>query len=237
MSKNDSVVIVRGVERRFAAVPVLRGVDLEIQRGSSVAMFGSNGAGKTTLLRIIAGLMRASRGTVSLFGKTLPTEHVVRGRIGVVAHDCFLYGDLSARENLAYYARLYRVSDTSRGERLLERLGLTAAADRPVRTYSRGMLQRLALARAVLHSPELLLLDEPFTGLDPRGARLLAAMLAELRAQQVTIILTTHDFSRGLEAADAVVLLHAGRVAWRSQKTLPDSDEMTRIYDDVVGYE
>lgn len=230
-------MVARGVERRFAAVPVLRGVDLDIKRGTSVAMFGSNGAGKTTLLRIIAGLMRASRGSVALFGKTLPTENAMRGRIGVVAHDCFLYGDLTARENLAYYARLYHVSDRARGEQLLKRLGLIAAADRPVRTYSRGMLQRLALARAVLHSPELLLLDEPFTGLDPRGARLLAGMLAELRDQEVTIILTTHDFSRGLEAADEVVLLHGGRVAWRSQDTLPDSDEMTRIYDDVVGNE
>lgn len=237
MTMTDSVVVARGVERRFAAVPVLRGVDLDIRRGTSVALFGSNGAGKTTLLRIIAGLMRASRGSVCVFGKTLRDDHALRGRIGVVAHECFLYGDLSARENLAYYARLYRVSDQQRGERLLEELGLGAAADRPVRTYSRGMLQRLALARAVLHRPDLLLLDEPFTGLDPRGAGLLAAMLAELRSQQVTIILTTHDFSRGLAAADAVVLLHGGRVAWRSTDKLPDTNEMTRIYDRVVANE
>ncbi len=224
-----------GVERRFSHMRVLRGLDLELERGRTLSIFGSNGAGKTTFLNILAGLLRPDRGSVELFGETLPGSAELRRRIGVVGHEAFVYGDMSAYENLEYYSRLYKVEKTGRVEAILDEVGLRAAAKRPARTYSRGMLQRLALARAVLHEPELLLLDEPFTGLDPVGARLLSTLIGGLHEQGVTIILTVHDFERGLEVADDVVVLHRGRVGWRSAQELPDTAQMSEIYESTVG--
>ena len=153
----------------------------------------------------------------------------------MLGHDSFVYGDLTGAENLRYYARLYAVRDPHRVEMLLADLGLRDAADRPARTYSRGMLQRLSLARAILHDPELLLLDEPFTGLDPTGSTLLQDVLVRLRARGVTVILTTHDFDRGLGAADAAVMLHRGRVAWRADGNLPSVGAMQEIFDRVAS--
>jgi heme exporter protein A len=224
-----------GLERRFGVVRVLCGLDLEVSRGESVVVFGSNGAGKTTLLRVLAGLCRPQRGSVEVLGTALPGDAALRRRIGLGGHDAFVYGDLSARENLAYYARLYRLGATARAEELLATVELTAAADRPARTYSRGMLQRLSLARALLHEPELLLLDEPFTGLDPHASSVLSAILGRLRSSEVTVVLTTHDFARGLAAADRALLLHDGVVAWDSGTVLPSLEEMEAVYAERVG--
>ncbi len=203
--------------------------------GETVALFGSNGAGKTTLLRILAGLTRPNEGTVHIFGHKLPGDSDLRRKIGMVAHDSFVYGDLTASENLNYYARLYDIPRRERAAELLEAVALGGSTERPVRTFSRGMLQRLSLARAVLHEPRLLLLDEPFTGLDPAGAAVLATMLADLQSGGVAALLITHDFERGLQAADRAVLLHRGRVAWQSGATLPSAAEMNEIYSETVG--
>jgi len=200
-----------------------------------VALFGSNGAGKTTLLRLLAGLLRPTSGEARLLGSPLPGDAALRRRIGVLGHDSFLYGDLTGAENLRYYARLYDVREHGRVEHLLDELGLRDAADRPARTYSRGMVQRLSLARAILHDPELLLLDEPYTGLDPSGSALLQDSLARLRSRGVTVLMTTHDFDRGLANADIAVMLHRGRVAWRSDEHLPNPAAMRDIFERIAG--
>lgn len=225
----------RNLERRFGAQRVLRGVNLDLLRGHGLALFGSNGAGKTTLLRVLAGLLSPSRGTVTILGVDLPGTARLRGRIGLVAHDALLYSDLTARENLSHYCRLYRVNQPERINEMLAAVELSAAADRLVRTYSRGMVQRLALARALLHRPELLLLDEPFTGLDPGGTALLVDLLRRLKDSGVTMAFTTHDMERGLEIADRAILLHAGCLAWESGERLPDPASMRSIYASVTA--
>lgn len=209
----------RGATRRFGAAPVLRGVDLDVARGECVALFGANGAGKSTLLRVLAGLLRADAGSVEVLGRELPGDAGLRRRIGYLGHDPFLYRDLDARENLAFYARLFGVRDASRADALIAAVGLERAAERRVGTYSRGMLQRLGLARALLHEPELLLLDEPLTGLDPEGAALLTRTLLDTCARGATVVMATHDVERALDSAGRAVILSRGRVAWDSART------------------
>jgi heme exporter protein A len=209
----------RGLVRRFGPVTVLEGLDLRVARGEIVAVFGPNGAGKTTLLRILATLLAPSRGAVSLFGSDAfgAEARALRRRIGLVAHETFLYPDLTATENLLYYARLYRLDDREgRAAELLAWAGLEAHRARPVRSFSRGMAQRLALARALLHRPELLLLDEPFSGLDAAGGEALEAALGRVREAGGTTVLTTHDVARGLALSDRACILSRGRLAWES---------------------
>lgn len=225
-----AAITATGLERRFGSFRVLRGLDLSVPRASVLALFGPNGAGKTTLLRILAGLASPTRGRVTILGRPAPADAHTRRRIGVVSHETFLYGDLTARENLAYYGRLYGIADAGRIEALLERVGLARAAERRVRAFSRGMAQRLALARATLHRPEILLLDEPFTGLDPQGAEVLSRMLHEERTRGATIVLTTHDFERGLAVADRACVLAGGRMSWSSEGALPTPQAMAAIY-------
>jgi heme exporter protein A len=209
-------VVAEGVRRTFGGVTVLGGVDLVVEGGECVALLGANGAGKTTLLRVLAMLLRPSGGRLSLFGEDAAARPAaVLRRIGYVGHESACYGDLTAVENLAFYADLYDLPDAGRRvEELLSWTELGRAAGRPVRTFSRGMVQRLALARALLHRPELLLLDEPFTGLDPHATAMLEALLAELRAAGHAIVLSTHDLPRATALASRVVLLHRGRIDW-----------------------
>jgi ABC-type multidrug transport system ATPase subunit len=182
------VITARGVEKRFAHKRVLRGVDLDVEAGGFVLVTGANGSGKTTLLRVLAGLAAATRGEVSVAAD--------RGALGFLAHEPLVYRELTALENLDLYGRLYRVPE--RRERigmLLERFGLWDARSERVASYSRGMQQRLALCRVLLHEPTLLLLDEPYAGLDDDGARLLDRELAE-RHGRATFVVATHDPGR-----------------------------------------
>jgi heme exporter protein A len=235
-SANPSAVDVRGLRRRFGATPVLRGVDLVVARGECVAVFGPNGAGKSTLLRTLAGLLRADSGDVSLFGHALPADGALRRRLGYLGHDTFLYRDLDARENLDYYGRLYGVQDRARAERLLADVGLGGVGQRRVAGFSRGMQQRLGLARALLHEPELLLLDEPLTGLDPEGAALLTSILRRLADDGVTVLMATHDVERALDSADRALVVDRGRVAWDSGAgSAPDPATMSRRYAETVA--
>ncbi len=205
--------------RRFGPFVALEDTYLVIARGEALAVLGANGAGKTTLLRAAAGLLRPTSGTIELFGIALPGDAALRRRVGIVAHETFLYPDLTAAENLAFYAKLYGVSDSTRAAQLLAELGLADAAHRPVRTYSRGMAQRLSLARALLHGPEMLILDEPLAGLDPAGSALVEGMLRRARADGVTLLFTSHDFEGAARLATRAVLSERGRVAWDSQGT------------------
>jgi heme exporter protein A len=158
--------------------------------------------------------MAPTSGSLTLFGSAA-TSRAARRRIGLVAHQSFLYPDLTARENLVFYAGLYGLSDAARlVDAWLARVALEEAGDRPVRTFSRGMEQRLSLARALLHDPELVLLDEPWSGLDAAAADWLDRLLAELRVRGRTIVAATHDFARGLGVADRAIILHRGRIAW-----------------------
>lgn len=231
------VVEARGLVRRFGTATVLAGVDLRVAPGEILAIFGPNGAGKTTLMRILGTLLAPSAGAVRLFGDDAfgSQARVLRRRIGLVAHETFLYPDLTATENLLYYARLYRLDDgVARTAELLAWAGLEAHRARPVRSFSRGMAQRLALARALLHRPELLLLDEPFSGLDAAGADAAEAVLARTRDAGGTVILTTHDVARGLGLSDRACILNRGRLAWESPGRMP-ADAFADVYRRVVG--
>ena len=231
----DVVVAAAGLGRQYAAVRALRGVDLEIRRAESVTIFGPNGAGKTTLIRLLAALLRPTEGRLELFGETRPGPGV-RRRVGLVSHGSFLYGDLSAIENLRFHAELFGIErPDERIRELLEEVGLAHASNRPVRTFSRGMEQRLAIARAFLHDPDLVLLDEPYSGLDSQAVVRLQEILVRLHRRGKTIVLTTHDVARGLEVCDRALILTGGRLVWHSGRFVPGVQEMTRIYEREVA--
>jgi heme exporter protein A len=189
----------RGLDKSFGATPVLRGVNLAVAAGSGVMIIGRNGAGKTTLVRILAGLSRSTAGEALLFGRaSRELDPALRRRVGLLAHQSFLYPNLTARENLEFYAKIYGLGDShigSRGDitRWFERVGLAAAANERVRTFSRGMEQRLALARAMLHAPDVLLMDEPFAALDTDGVVLAATLIREALERGCAIALTAHE--------------------------------------------
>ena len=204
-------VALREVRRAYGERVALAGVTLTLPRGATLAVFGANGAGKTTLLRVLATLLRPHGGEAVVLGRALPREAwAVRGRVGLLAHEPLLYRDLTVRENLRFHARLHRVPP-GRADELLDRVDLSARADDPVRTLSRGMTQRAAICRAVLHEPELLLLDEPLANLDPGGAEAVAALIG--RGTGVSRVLISHDAALGLAEADWVLGLRGGRRA------------------------
>ena len=198
-----------GLTRRYGERVALQDVTLTLPAGATLVVFGPNGAGKSTLLRVLATLLRPHAGTVRILGRSLPDEGwAVRGRIGLLGHAPLLYRDLSGRENLAFHARLHGVA-LERARELLERVGLSARADDKVHTYSRGMVQRLAVCRAVLHDPEVLLLDEPRANLDPAAAELVEPLIGASSGR--TRIVTSHDPAGGLAEADLALGLRAGR--------------------------
>lgn len=202
-------VELEGLERRYGERPALEGVSVSLDRGSTLAVFGSNGAGKTTLLRVLATLLRPHAGSVRVLGAELPREAwKVRGQVGYLGHEPLLYRELSGRENLKLYAELHRV-DGGRVEELIEAVGMTRRAGDPVRDLSRGMVQRFAAARAVLHDPPLLLLDEPRANLDPAAADLLEPLVG--RASGRARVLVTHDVDGGLAECDTALGLRGGR--------------------------
>lgn len=203
-----------GLTKVYGLYPVLRGVDLHIQAGEFVTLVGPNGAGKTTLLRIVASLLQPTTGVVRVGGWQLPGQaERVRQHIALVSHQPMLYGDLTASENLRFYARLYGLGDAAeRVEELLKFVGLWARRHDFVRTFSRGMWQRLTIARATLHNPEVLLLDEPYTGLDPTAVQLLDHLLAQQAELGRTILMITHDLVHGLSLCDRVALLQRGKI-------------------------
>ena len=204
-------VQLEGLARRYGEREALGGVSLSLQAGQSLVVFGPNGAGKSTLLRVLATLLRPHAGSVRVLGKPLPEEAwAVRGRVGLLAHEPLLYRDLTACENLRFHARLHGVA-LERVERLLELVRLERRCREPLRTLSRGMVQRVAVARAVLHEPELLLLDEPRANLDPAASELVDPLIGA--AAQRTRVITSHDPARGLAEADMVLGLRAGRPA------------------------
>ena len=207
---------------------MLRDVSLQVPAGSTLAVLGRNGAGKSTLLRILATLLRPHAGDVLVFGEALPRRgFAVRGRLGLLAHDPLLYRDLSGRENLGYHARLHGVGP-ERVEELLEVVGMAGRADEPVRLLSRGLVQRLAVCRTVLHAPSLLLLDEPLANLDPAATELVSPLIG--RAAGATRVLTSHDPQAALAEADLVLGLEDGRAAFLTSPDKVDPAAVKRLY-------
>jgi len=201
-----------GLTRRYGERVALQDVTLSVPAGTTLVVFGPNGAGKSTLLRVLATLLRPHAGVVRVLGRALPDDGwAVRGRIGLLTHEPLLYRDLSGRENLRFHARLHGVA-FDRVEELLERVGLRLRADDRVHTYSRGMVQRLAVCRAVLHDPDVLLLDEPRANLDPAAADLVEPLIGAASGR--TRVVTSHDPAGGLAEADIALGLRGGRTAF-----------------------
>jgi heme exporter protein A len=218
----------RGLTRHFGERTALRDVSVRVPASATLAVLGHNGAGKSTLLRILATLLRAQEGEVKVFGEPLPRRaFAVRGRLGLLAHEPLLYRDLSGRENLSYHARLHGVAP-ERVEEVLEAVGMDRRADEPVRLLSRGMVQRLAVCRTVLHRPELLLLDEPRANLDPAVSALVEPLIG--RATGATRVLTSHDPRGALAEADLVLGLRQGRPAFVGEPGQIDAAKLEELY-------
>ena len=214
-----SAVAVEGVWKFYGDFPALRDIRFDAGEGACLALIGRNGAGKTTLLRIMAGFSRPGKGRVLIFGGS-PRDAVTRRRMGFIGHGIALYDELSAIENLTLFGRLYNLPDPRRTAlEWLERTGLERVRDGLVREFSRGMRQRLAVARAFLHDPDVLFLDEPFTALDDRAIAVLQALLRDALAKGRTMIMSTHQLREALELATHVALLNRGRIAFSGVRT------------------
>jgi heme ABC exporter ATP-binding subunit CcmA len=214
-----SAVAIEGVWKFFGDYPALRDISFTVDGGACLALLGRNGAGKTTLLRILAGLSKAARGSITILGKDARAE-ATRQKIGVLGHGIGVYEELSAFENLRLFARLYGIADPNKTAReWLERTGLERVRDGLVREFSRGMRQRLAVARAFLHDPSLLLLDEPFTALDDRAIKVLQDLLKNALQEGRTIIMSTHQLREALELATDVALINRGKLAFRGERS------------------
>jgi len=236
------MIEVRGLVKSFGSKVALEGVDLDVAEGEFLTLVGPNGAGKTTLIRILATLTRPTGGSVRVAGYDLAGQGAeIRRRIGLASHQTLLYGDLSAEENLRFYGRMYEVPELEeRITALLQRVGLEHRRHDLVRTLSRGMQQRLSLARALLHDPAILLLDEPYTGLDQQAVEVLREVLVALAppklggmkggAKSRTVLMTTHNLERGLELCDRAAILVNGRLVHQADKSDLDVVSFTQAY-------
>lgn len=204
-------ITTENLSRTFGNRRAVQNVTFALDPGDALALFGPNGAGKTTLLRMLGGLLKPTSGAATIAGVRLPGGAEVRRQVGVISHHTLLYDALTARENVEFAARLYHVDDVNRrAERALEGMAILDRADTPVRSLSRGMKQRVSIARAMVHEPTVILADEPFTGLDVVGARALSSLLKSLSESGATIVLVTHNISEGLEIATRAAIMNRG---------------------------
>jgi heme exporter protein A len=223
-----AAVEMSGVVRRYGERNALSGVDVSLGAGRTLVVFGPNGAGKTTLLRVLATLLRPHEGSVAVLGRSLPEDAwAVRGRIGLLAHEPLLYRELTARENLRYHARLHGVGEERVCE-LLDSVHMARRAEEPLRTLSRGMVQRVAIARTVLHEPDLLLLDEPYANLDPAAVELVGPLIGP--GAERTRVVCSHDPGGGLAEADVVLGLRSGRPVLYAEASSLGGAEITELY-------
>jgi heme exporter protein A len=238
MAENN-IIVLQNLSKKFGFMSVLKSVDLKIQRGQFVALLGSNGSGKSTLLRLIAGLTKPSGGTISVGGWQIPQEmHAVRHQVGMVSHKSLLYPTLTAYENLAFFATLYDVPEAQQKDlimEILDKVNLKKRANSLVRTFSRGMQQRLSIARALLHKPHVLLFDEPHTGLDQDSGRTLDELLKQSHADGHTIIMTTHHLDRVPHLAQRAVILHKGIVALDLSVQESSASDLLQHYTQITG--
>src|SRR5271156_4858383 len=228
-------VAVEGVWKFYGDYPALRDVRLGAAAGTCLALIGRNGAGKTTLLRIIAGFSRPMRGKVKILGGE-PRDTAARRRIGFIGHGISVYDELSALENLPLYARLYRLPDPHRSAmEWLERTGLERVRDGLVREFSRGMRQRLAVARTFIHDPQVLLFDEPFTSLDDRAIAMLQSLITDAQARGCTIVMSTHQLREAIELATHVALIRKGQLAYAGERRQEMLDDPAWLYRTFEG--
>ena len=226
------MIKVRKLVKRFGLKTVLRGLDFQVEQGEFVALLGPNGAGKTTFLRILASLSRPTLGEVEIGGHHLPAQaSAVRRRLGVVSHLPLLYGDLTAEKNLRFFGRMYAVPVIDRRvSEVLELVGLAARRRDLVRTFSRGMQQRLAIGRAVLHDPDVMLFDEPHTGLDQDASSMLDSVLREVAAMGRTVVMTSHDLARTGDLASRFDVLSRGVIAASVKRSEIEPDQLLAFY-------
>jgi heme exporter protein A len=230
------MIAVKKLIKRFGLKTVLRGLDFQVEPGEFVALLGPNGAGKTTFLRILASLSRPTIGEVSISGYRLPDQAAaVRSRLGVVSHQPLLYGDLTAEENLRFYGRMYGVADlVERIDQVLELVGLSPRRRDLVRTFSRGMQQRLAIGRAVLHDPDVMLFDEPHTGLDQDASAMLDGVLREVAARGRTVVMTSHDLARAADLATRFDILSRGVITASVQRADIEINQLLGFYRQAI---
>jgi heme exporter protein A len=226
------MIHIEGLVKRYGLNTALRGVDLHVSEGEFVTLVGPNGAGKSTLMRIVATLLTPTEGEISVGGWDFP-KHAdkVRRHIGLVSHQSLLYQDLSAAENLTFFARLYQLDNIpDRVDSALKKVGLFARQRDPVGSFSRGMVQRLTIARATLHEPDVLLLDEPYTGLDQDASLLLDNLLEQEAQKGRTIMMITHDLIHGLEHSQRVAILNNGRITYEMETASIDQSIFVDLY-------
>ena len=230
------IVEVSDLTRDFGRRRAVAGVSFSLGAGECLAVFGPNGAGKTTLLRILAGLLKPTTGSARVSGIQLPGGALARSRIGLISHNTMLYDALSPRENVSFAARLYGIRDASaRVDDALERMAMLERANAPVRSLSRGMQQRVSIARSMVHSPQLVLADEPYSGLDDSGARALTALLQELRAAGTAVVIVTHNLAEGLSLATRAVVMQAGKFVRQDEAERIDAASYVRIYREALA--
>jgi len=236
MNGNQAAVIeAESLVRAFGDRRAVDGVSLRVHSGETLALFGPNGAGKTTLLRLLGGLLKPEGGSARVGGEKVPGGADVRRQVGLISHRTLLYDALTARENVEFFARLYRVaSPREAAARALERMKIAERSDTPVRALSRGMKQRVSVARATVHSPTVILADEPFTGLDASGARALSALLAELRESGSAVVLVTHNIEEGLSLATHAAIMHRGRLVRTDERKSFDAGDYASSYRELV---
>lgn len=236
MNETRPIIEISSLSKAYGFMPVLRQINLNIERGQFVSLLGPNGSGKSTLLRMLSGLSKPTTGTIRIGGWEMPREaEAVRSQIGLVSHKSLLYENLTARENLQFFGGLYHVSQVNeRINHLLQRVGLEKRAHSLVRTFSRGMLQRLSIARALLHDPHVLLFDEPYTGLDQDAGAVLDHLLTEARSGGRTILMVTHQLDRAASLSDRILILSRGHIGYDSAAGM-DVVELAKIYADTTG--
>ena len=228
---------VRGLTKTFGNKLALKGIDLRVDRGTCMVIFGANGAGKTTLIKVLATISKPSSGSIRIDGLDIGHKSVeVRHRIGVVGHQTFLYDNLTAYENLKFYGKMYGVSDLDLCIRdTIARVGLSIHLHDRVADLSQGMQQRLSIARALLHNPPILLLDEPETGLDQHAMALFREVLDAFKVQLKTVVMTTHNLHYGLEMADSVAVLAEGKIVYQALRKSLDASSFIRTYQNYGG--
>jgi heme exporter protein A len=227
------VVEARGLEKTFGENRALAGIDLEVAGGECLVIFGPNGAGKTTLLKVLSTLMKPNAGTISLFGADVRAEPVrVRRMLSLVSHETFLYDNLTLYENLKFYGKMYDVPDVERRIREVTAwVQLESRLHDRTGTFSRGLQQRASFARAILHKPSLLFLDEPDIGLDPRASKIVDEVIGSVGRDHRTVVMTTHNLERGMELASSIVVLRDGKVVYRASGEALKKDNIRNIYD------